>query len=100
MNRKKVESSNQIDAITDEKTTSDLADLQQYLDLYMVKYPDEYTLNNSIEQLREYVPRRKPLLQNLYTQLLEATFRIFPFYRFTSIGLFLFGSLLLPNKIY
>jgi hypothetical protein len=100
MSRKNVEINNQMESDEEIKITHDLLDLQMNLDHYLVKYPDERTINNSIEQLRNYVPRKRRLLQKLYSQVVETIVRIFPFYRFTSIGLFLFGTLLLPNKLY
>jgi hypothetical protein len=100
MSRKKFEIHNQLESYEERKITCDLEELQTYLDHYSVKYPDESTINYSIEQLRIHVPRRKQLLQILLAQMAKPMFRVWPFYRFTSIGLFLFGSLLLPNKIY
>jgi hypothetical protein len=100
MSRKKVEINKHVESEEEIKITCDLVDLQMNLEHYLVKYPDERTINNSIEQLRIYVPRKRQLLQILFSQVVETTVCIFPFYRFTSIGLFLFGSLLLPNKIY
>jgi hypothetical protein len=100
MRRKKDEINDQIESYEEQEITSDLLELHIFLDHYSVKYPDERTINNSIDQLRIYVPRKRQLLQKLFSQVIETTVCIFPFYRFTSIGLFLFGSLLLPNKLY
>lgn len=101
MSREKDELPGRVEGSTEEQAiTRELAELQYHLELLSVKYPDEQAIHSSIEQLRMYVPRKKPLVEALYSQLLEGLLRIFPLYRFTSMSLFFFGSLLLPNKIY
>jgi hypothetical protein len=97
---RKVEEITRIESDKEKEITNDLDELQMNLDYYAVKYPDERTINSSVEQLRIYVPHKKHFSQKLFAQLVEAVYHIFPIYRFTSIGLFFFGSLLLPNKLY
>lgn len=98
--RGKVETITSLESAEEKAITNDLDELRLYMQHYSVKYPDESTLLSSVEQLRYYVPHKKSYRQKLITQLVETFYRIFPIYRFTSISLFFFGSLLLPNKLY
>src|SRR5690348_3822803 len=100
MRRRRVDLYGPIETFEEQQMTYELEDLRMHLDHYSVKYPDEATMSNAIEQLRTYVPRKKQLLHSMLSQSVEAMVRLVPIYRFTGIGLFLLGSLLLPNKIY
>lgn len=97
---RKAEKVTQTESDEEKAIIVELNELESFLEQYSVKYPDESTLVHSLEQLRYYVPPKKPNRQKLLTQLIETFYRIFPIYRFTGISLFFFGSILLPNKLY
>ncbi|QGQ98574.1 hypothetical protein EHS13_28690 [Paenibacillus psychroresistens] len=84
----------------DSQIADDLAEIQLYLEHYSVKYPNESTIDRSIEQLRVYVPHKKRLLQQLFSNLGGAIYHVLPVHQFASFSLFLLGSLLLPSKLY
>ena len=97
---RKVDKITPIESYEEKAIAAELNELEEFLENYSVKYPDENTLIRSVEQLRFYVPHKKPIRQKLSARLIELFYRVFPIYRFTGISLFFFGSLLLPNKLY